>query len=217
MALGGIGFFAALLSKKEFIIKIALFGFFIPIIFNILSLYMGQSVIHLPELTPHTWFNIRYGLMALPAIAIGFAFLAHKRIFATIIIICIVLTQYFLMFSTNNIITIQDGVRGSSGYFLDDVGQWVHTHASEGHILVASSSHDALIFIAGLPLNHFITEGSQKYWNAALKDPNKYAKFIIMHEGDIVYQRIHDNPKFTKNYHLVFEGKFSDVYQLKEK
>lgn len=217
MALGGIGFFAALLSKKEFIIKIALFGFFIPVLFNIVSLYMGQSVIHLPELPPHTWFNIRYGLMALPAVAIGLAVLANKRILATIVILFVVLTQNYLMFSTNNIITIQDGVRGSSGYYLDDVGKWINTNASDGHILVASSSHDALIFISGLPLNHFITEGSQKYWNAALKDPNTYAKFIVMHEGDIVYQKIHANPKFTKNYQLVFEGKFSDVYKLKEK
>lgn len=217
MTLGGIGFFTALLSKRAFIIKIALFGFFVPIMFNIVSLYLGQSVIHLPELPPYTWFNIRYGLMALPAIAIGLAILANKRILATIIILFIILTQHYLMFSTNNIITIQDGVRGSSGYFLDDVGKWINTNASEGHILVASSSHDALIFISGLPLNHFITEGSQKYWNGALKDPQKYAQFIIMHEGDIVYQKMHNNPKFEKNYQLVFEGKFSDVYKRKEK
>src|SRR5256885_2894518 len=142
--LGLIGLLIGFLSKNSIAIKIALLSLLVPILFNIVSLYLGESVIDIPQLPPYSWFNIRYGLMALPAIAIGIAFIANKRMIATITIIAVILMQYYLMFATNNIITIQDGVRGSSGYFLDDVGNWLHNHADHGYILVASSSHDAL-------------------------------------------------------------------------
>lgn len=211
--LGVIGIIKSFISNTSFTVKILIFSFLAPIIFNIISLFLGQSVIHLPNLPPYTYFNIRYGIMALPVIALGVGFFVNKRKFAALIVAILILFQYGNMYLTNNIITIQDGVRGSSGAFLDDVGSWVHNNASKGLILVPASSHDALIFISDLPLNHFITEGSGKYWKTSLKDPTIYANFVIMHQGDLVYDSLYNNKKFLNNYHLVFQGEFSNVYK----
>lgn len=211
--LGLTGILISLFSGIRTSTKIIFIGFLIPILFNVASLYLGQSVIHLPQLPPFTWFNIRYGIMALPAIAIGTGYLVNKRALASLLVALIIVFQYGTMYITNNIITVQDGVRGSSGDFLDDIGQWVNKNASDGLILIPASSHDALIFISGLPLNRFITEGTGKYWRTSLKDPTKYAKYVIMHEGDLVYKELHGNPKFLKNYYLIYKGEFSNVYK----
>ncbi len=212
--LGLLGILKELVTNRTILIRAAVFVLLAPIAFNIVSLFLGQSVIHLPQLPPYTWFNIRYGIMALPFIAIGAALLVNKRTIASILLIIIVLVNYGNMQLNNNIITIEDGVRGSSGYFLDDIGSWMHNNVKENElILVAASSHDALIFISGLPLNQFITEGTGKYWKESLVNPTKHASFIVMHEGDLVYKAINNKPIFTKNYKLVYKGEFSNVYK----
>ena len=187
-----------------------------PIAFNILSLYFGQSVLHLPQLPPYTWFNDRYGLLALPVFAIGLAYLVNGRKIACIVAALVIVLQSVTMHVSGDIITIQDGLRGSSGNFLDDIGLWLNKNAQDGFVLVAASSHDALIYMSGLQTDHFITEGMEKYWNASLEDPTKYATYVIMHEGDLVYDRLHQNPLFTSNYSLIYAGHLSNVYKVNE-
>src|SRR5258708_1374891 len=151
--------------------------------------------------------------MTLPAIVIGIAFLVSRRRLAVFIVLLIVIMQSSIMYLNNDIITIQDAVRGSSGYFLDDSGNWLHNNASSGLILTAASSNDALIFKSGLPLNHFITEGVAKYWKESLIHPTTYAEYIIMHKGDLVYNKLYNNLEFLNNYQLVYQGQFADVYR----
>ncbi len=205
-----------LFSKRYSLeVKLVILTLFVPFGFNILALIQGQSVLHLPELYPYTWFNVRYGLMMLPAAALALGMLVDTRTIASILLICTVFLQTGYMYAQNDIITIQDGVQGSSGSFLNDVGDWLHTHAQTGLILVAASSQDALIFRSGLPMKQFIHEGTGNYWKESLIEPTKYANWIIMHKGDLVYKNLveENNPDFMNNYTLRYKGQFSYVYE----
>ncbi len=215
VTLGVLGGLKLIVSRdlRRFVIYLMLFS---AIVFNVLSLYGGQSVIHLPNLPPYTWFNVRYGLMGLPAMILGIAVLLEKRKVAAILCMLVVGIHSGWVFFSNSIITIQDGVRGSSGYFLDDIGEWVHKNANDGLILVAASSHDALLFISRLPIKNYITEGAEKYWVESMKNPRTYAKYIVMHDGDIVWEHMKNNPNFEGHYQLIYEGKFSNVYKRLE-
>lgn len=197
--------------RKE--IKIALIALLAPLAFNILSLYSGNSVLYLPKLPPFTWFNDRYGLMMLPAAAIFVGILVNKKRLATILVSLLLILQCFSMYYGNNIITIQDGVRGASGEFLDLAGSWLHEHATTGLILAAASSNDALLFRSGFHLDRFIVEGARKYWDKSIEDPTVYATWIIMHKGDLVYKHLATNPLFLNNYHLAYHDDFSFIYQ----
>ncbi len=184
-------------------------------VFNVLSLFLGHSVIHLPSIPPYAYFNVRYGLMALPMLAFGIAYLFGSRKYLVIILMAAVGLQYSYFYYTHNIITIKDARIGASGFYLDDIGDWLNQNASDGLILVATSSHDALIFTARLPLSRYVSEGMIGYWDAALKTPSNYVKYIVMHDGDLVSKSMKDNKDFEYNYELVFKGNFSDVYKLK--
>lgn len=205
-----------LLSKRySFEVKLAILTLFVPFGFNILALFQGHSVLHLPELYPFTWFNVRYGLMMLPAAALALGVLVDRRTIASVLLIVTVLLQTGYVYSQNDIITIKDGVSGASGNFLNDVGDWLHTHAHSGLILVAASSNDALIFRSGLPMKQFIHEGAGKYWDTSLEHPTVYAQWIIMHKGDITYKKLveEENDEFRYNYTLRYKGQFSYVYE----
>lgn len=215
MALGTLGIVAAFVVKTSPKIKLAMAAVCVPILFNIVSLFFGHSVIHLPQIPPYTYFNDRYGLMALPAIALGIAFLVNKRALIGVLAVTILVLQSLAMYKNNQLITIIDGTSGSSGYYLDDIGKWLNKNADNGLILVAASSHDSLIFISGLPLNRFITEGTGNYWKESLEMPTRYADFVIMHDGDLVYKSMTNNMDFESQYKLVYDGQYSDVYEKK--
>lgn len=208
-----VGYAYFLMSKKiSKSLKLAASLLFVPVVFNIASLVAGHSVIHLPTLPPYTWFNDRYGLMVLPALALFVAFLAHKRKLAAILISAIIALEITLTYATNSIITIEDGVRGASGQYLDDASGWIAQNVDDGLILVAASSNDALLFKSGLPLKQFITEGAKKEWTESMIDPTIHAKWVIMHKNDLVYESMFANPNFLANYSLVYKDSFSYIY-----
>ncbi len=204
-------------KKIELNKKLILFLLSVPFIFNVSSLYAGHSVIHIPYIEPYTWFNDRYGLMMLPAIAVAFGYIVSKSKLCIILATSIIIFQFSFMYYGNNIITIEDGTRGSSGNFLDDAGNWLGANAKNGLILIASSSNDPLIFTSGIPLKRFIVEGSRRYWEDSLADPTRYAKWVVMMKGDLVEKNLNNNNKFLMNYSLVYKDAFSYIYVLDEK
>lgn len=186
----------------------------VPFVFNVFSLFIGHSVIHLPEIPPYTWFNDRYGLMLLPAIALAVGSLANRRKLIWLIAVGILATQTVSMYVHNDVISIEDGVRGASGEYLDNASDWVSDNLADGLILVAASSNDALLFRSGFPLKRFITEGARRYWDESLNDPTLHAKWIIMHKGDLVHENMIENDIFLNNYRLVYKDDFTYIYSL---
>jgi hypothetical protein len=185
----------------------------VPIFFNVLSLIAGHSVIHLPTISPYTWFNDRYGIMVLPLSAVVIGFLANKRKIAAFLLIFILLFQNSVMYLNNDVITVEDGIKGASGNYLDEAGNWLKNNASDGLILVAASSNDSLLFISGFPLKRFITEGARRYWDTSLVNPTMYADWVVMHKGDLVEQHLNNNDNFLNNYKLVYRDSFSYIYK----
>lgn len=199
-------------KKISWQIKLVVGLLLVPFVFNVFSLVAGHSVIHLPTLPPYTWFNDRYGLMVLPAVAVFIAYLVNKKATAFVIVSLVLSLQLYWMYATNSVITIEDGVRGASGQYLDDASAWISQNITDGLILVAASSNDALLFKSNLPLKQFITEGARKYWDESLIDPTVHAQWIIMHKGDLVYEALHQNPLFLQNYRLVYKDRFTYIY-----
>jgi len=186
-----------------------------PFIFNVAALYLGHSIINLPDIPPYTLFNVRYGLMMLPSIAILVAYLCQKRYWFITIVLIILFFQTSFMYQDQAVITVNDGVRGASAQNMTTTGHWLNANVGDqGLILIAASSQDSLIFQSQLPMKRFITEGAGDYWSASLENPTKHAKYVAMHHGDMVYNRLFENENFLNNYEKVYDGEFTDIYEL---
>ena len=218
--LGLIGAIVLWCDKKiSASVRIASTALMAPFIFNVLALYLGHSVLFIQGLSGNTWFNIRYGLMMMPSIAIFIGYLVHKAGLMKYAIIGLFLFVTFFAFANQDAVTIDDARVGSSQKNVSEVSGWLTKNAKdkEGFVLISAASHDAIIFSSGLPMSKFIHEGTGAYWESATTSPDRWARWIIMRTHDENDQtfRLVNKTKALKRYKLVAKYPFADIYELK--
>ena len=220
--LGFLGFITFVTDKK--IIweeKIASLSLISPFIFNILALTFGFSVLFVQGISGNTWFNVRYGIMLMPAFAVFVGYLVNKFTNIRWVIIGLYAFVMFFAFANGDAVTIDDARVGSSQKNVSEVAGFLNRVAKDqkGYILISAASHDAIIFSSGLPMTRFIHEGTGKYWEDALASPDRWARWIVMRtydNADLTYKDVSKSPAFAK-YKLVDSYPFADVYQLDDK
>lgn len=191
-----------------------------PFIFNVLALFLGHSVLFLPDIIGDGWFNVRYGIMLIPAVAISIGYLVDRLKSLRWVIVSLLLFVTFFSFTSWDAVTIDDAKAGSSQKNVSEVSGWLAEHAGskEGFILISAASHDAIIFSSGLQMKRFIHEGTGRYWENATTMPDRWARWIIMRtndDTDQTFRLVNESGQLYK-YTLVHEFPFADIYELKE-
>ncbi len=200
MALAALFLFLKNKTKRFEKILIA-FLLLAPAIFYVVTLYMGQSVIFIPHLTPvgYEWrlFNVRYGLMMVPvaAILLGWLF-SRVRIQAKLLIFLFFLMQFGLYaVGYSQVITLEDGTVGLSHAKRPDAEQWIAKHYDSGLVLLDDYARTLSIIRSGIPMHNVIYIGNQYYWIDSLRNPDKWATWVIMQRDDAVWKAIYDKPE----------------------
>lgn len=208
MANSGIVVFGLFLLGVVFYIikektRLSLFIAFImsvPFVFYIITLYLGQSIIFIPDLTPKTFewrlFNVRYGIMALPAIAffIGYLFAKLKLIFKFLIIGLFAYQMALFTWGQFPVITLQDGVNGLSASKVTDAQDWMAANYDYGLVLIDDYARTMSIIRSKIPMQNVIYIGNKPYWEESLKDPEKYARWIVLQKDDVVWKSLFADP-----------------------
>ncbi len=221
VVLGALGAILLWFSKKlSFNVKYATIALLAPLFFNVLALYLGHSVLFIQGLAGESWFNVRYGVMLMPSIAVFVGFLLHHAKPFRAILAGLLLLVTFFQFTSSDAVTIDDARVGSSQKNVSEVSTWLRNNAAEeeGFILVSAASHDAIIFSSGLPMSKFIHEGTGDYWESATIAPDRWARWIVMRtysETDSTWRLVNGTEGFAL-YDLVEQYPFADIYQLKE-
>ena len=187
------------------------FGFYFVIMF-----LMGSPPIMVPELVPflQTFWNVRYGITALPAVAIFVAYLARN---------------HWLKLCATGLIAVQLGLLILGGGFYPNHAteingqlniaagdwaaiEWLRQNALEGFILMSTlkeheerTSGDTIIIHSGFPNRRFINESTQHYWEESLEDPGKYAQWIVAQKGGLVSGLMARHPERFSGFDPVFE------------
>jgi hypothetical protein len=200
-----------------------------PILFNIIALFLGFSIINVPELnwnpsgnSVNQWFNVRYGILALPSAAILFGVFASWRKLAVIVALMILLLQTYLTYTTG-VITITDGTVGSSAFRQHTAAHKLSELVGpKDTVLMSFSSFSPLAFKSNLELQQFIHEGVSQKWQKALKNPSSYATHIVMSskkDGETVRRDLllENGDDFLKRYELVYEDDEAALYRLRTK
>ena len=219
--LGAIGMVFFWLDKKiSGSLRMASIAHLAPFFFNILALYLGQSVLFIQGLNGNSWFNVRYGLMMAPTIAIFVGYLVYRLKAIRYVLVALLLFVMFFSFANRDAVTLDDAVFGASGKNVSQVSGWLNKHAGNtpGFVLISVASHDAIIFSSGLQMSRFIHEGTGIYWTLATTHPAKWARWIILRTNDLndqTFRILRNNPEFKNDYVEVEHYPFADVYELK--
>lgn len=200
-ALSGLALF---LRKKDipargYILLILL----VPFFFNIATLFLGQSIIFLPGITPNTFewtlFNVRYGIMMAPAFAIfaGFLF-AESRFFGRAIVSCMLALQCLLFLAGfTPVLALEDGVNGLSSATrnMPDAQFWFSENYDHGLVLADDYARTLSILRTPVAMEDVIYIGNKPYWEESLVEPQKYARWIVMQKDDTVWKNIYERPE----------------------
>jgi hypothetical protein len=229
LALSGLVLFLLDSKQKERLYIAALFS--VPFVFYVLTLYMGQSVIFIPQVTPSsfTWnlFNVRYGVMMIPAAAffIGYVFseIIHfpyrKHVPFLSRLVQVSLVSLFMFFAyiqfsrfvegKEKVISFEDGRSGLSSSKTSDAELWLKENYDGGLLLMDDYSRTISVIKSGVPMQNVIYIGNKPYWEESLSEPEKHAEWIAMQKNDAVWRELQDNPEKEGRLYKYFEKAYT--------
>jgi len=195
------GLLVYLVKNRSRIGLLLLFVLSAPFVFNVFTLFQGQSVIFIPDLTPSNFewrlFNVRYGLMMVPAIAflMGFLFSKVKNFGKwTIIILFLVNTGLFAI-GYVPIVTLADGTIGLSEAKRTDAELWLSKHYDKGLIMIDDYARTTSVIRSNIPMQNVVYIGSRGYWQEALLAPQLRIKWIVMQRSDSLWNAFYSTPE----------------------
>lgn len=191
-----------------------------PFVFNVLALYLGHSVLFIQGLSGNTWFNVRYGIMMMPSFAIFIGYLVHRLQKVRFVVVGLIAFVTFFSLVNGDAVVVDDARVGSSQKNVTEVSGWLRDNTKDepGFILISVASHDSIIFSSGLPMKKFIHEGAGAYYESALINPDRWARWIVMRshsDDDSTWKAMKNNAGFER-FELVDHYPFADIYKLKD-
>jgi hypothetical protein len=201
----------------------------LPLPWYIWAMWSGNVPIFIPQFWPHGYYNVRYGVQLLPAIAAFsglFIVWLSDRVFRTtritlqrrwpvrllVVLVILVPLSYALMFRGLGPITYAEAVYNSPDRL-----------AMEGKLATALKGYrhgDRLLMFLGtypgaladddISIREVIHEGNYGLWDPALAQPQSYVKWVVVEEGTITDQRV-NHEALARFYQQVAE--FSAPYE----
>jgi hypothetical protein len=180
----------------------------LPLPFYIYSIAYSSVPIFIPQLWPHSYYNSRYGMEMLPALAV-FAFLAlqwiegrwsdsqpfAKRLMQPIALLLIALNAVGMMYRTP--LVLKEAFNNSTTRvgFESALARQLHALPKGSVILMYNSDHVGALQYAGIPLRQTINEGDYDSFHAALAAPAEHAAYVVAIAGDPVSTAVAAHPE----------------------
>ncbi len=199
------------------------YAFLSPYFFNIIALWMGQTVLNTPQSDPPGYFNTRYGVLMLPAAVVFLAYLADVMILrlrpiAVVLIFALAIGAQFYLWVPQwptSLITVTDAMDDAVKH-RDWIGvaEYLRTNY-DGQGILIDDTNSPFLFSTGLPLREYIATFSGELWTAALKNPTDHVGWVVLYPdapNDRVTAGI-DHAKLSNDYRLAFEQNGCAVYR----
>ncbi|MBZ5521772.1 MAG: hypothetical protein LAP21_05985 [Acidobacteriia bacterium] len=176
----------------------------VPVVFYVINIAWNSVIIFLPEWWPFSYYNVRYGLQLLPAIAVfvalgcGFLMKLAPARYCMAAVVLIVLISYGLVLRDGPICLGEAQANGAPRQALD-----IHVARA---LLPLSLSPDATFMIdlrmrsgvalqAGIHFKRILHPGMYQAWKQGIANPSAAADYVIAVTGDEVDQAVRAHPQ----------------------
>jgi hypothetical protein len=201
LALGGT---LLLLVRARGLLPCLLLG--LPLPFYAISIAWGAVPLFIPQWWPFSYYNTRYGLQLLPAVAafvavvVYFAIIQDRspvwRVAVALAVCGFVAASYASVWRNVPICLREIRANGGARYALDSrLGFLLEKLPQSATLLVYLGDHAGALPRAAFPLKRTINEGNYKFWDAAMLAPAAHVDFVIAGLGDPVAQAVAQHPE----------------------
>jgi hypothetical protein len=198
----------------------ALLLLWIPLPFYAYSIAYGSVPIFVPEWWPFSYYNVRYGLELLPAIAVFAGILPwavsrlHRRGLTIATTVFLFVTVFFAFSSSAWCFSRRSQNRDWGRRWMIPIcyrEAWANSRSrlqletrvaqalsgipKNSTVLMYTSDYVGAIQKAGIHFDRIISESTFIAWDAALSAPSAGADYIVAIEGDPVAVAVHANPR----------------------
>ena len=183
----------------------------LPVPFYAYSVAYGSVPIFLPPWWPHSWYNTRYGMELLPALALGVGFAAHFAIGAVrefkpgwakysagVLFVLLALNSWKVL--RERPLVYVEGTKNIAAHrpYQVEIPPVLRALLAErpgAAILMETSVDPEIVALTGIPLRQTINEADLQIWDAALKAPAAHAAIVLAFDGDAVDRAVKAHPE----------------------
>jgi len=204
----------------------------IPAPFYAYSISYGSVPIFLPCWWPHSWYNTRYGMELLPALALGAGLAIHlflealrefkPRLVRWGAVLVVLLMGWNALKMLHEVpLTYEEGIKNIQArraleQQIPPVLKAELAQRPGATILMDTSTWPNLVAYTGIPLRQTINESDLWIFDSALKVPAQSAALVLAFDGDAVDRAVRAHPEgLTKVRSFVTHGQpVGTLYRL---
>ena len=182
-----------------------------PIPFYAWSVAYGSVPIFIPVWWPHSWYNTRYGLELIPALALGIGLIARlvlgavrefkpawTKAVAAILFASVAVNSVAMM--REQPLVYMEGTKNAHarrGYErrIAMALRKVLATRPGGIVLMNTSVYPQIVALTGIPLRQTVNESDREYYQAALADPAGHAAVVLAFDRDEVDDAVRAHPQ----------------------
>ena len=184
----------------------------VPLPFYVYSVAYGSVPIFIPQLWPHSYYNARYGMEMLPALAVYGALAGElletwfrtqetalgkigARFWQPLAMLFCVLNCVCMMYKIP--LVLKEGMMNATTRvaFERSLANTLITFPQNAPVLMSTSAHIGAVQMAGRTLVSMRSENDEVSWEAALADPGHQAAYVIAMRGDAVEAAVAAHPE----------------------
>jgi hypothetical protein len=187
----------------------------LPVPFYAYSVAYGSVPIFLPVWWPHSWYNTRYGMELLPALALGLGFAAQFLLAAvrefktgesqarwvkyTVGVLFALIALNAMQMVRERPLTYVEGTKNIEARrpYEDQIPPVLRALLARrpgGVILMNTSVYPEIVSLTGIPLRQTVNESDREFYSAALAEPAAHAAIVLAFDGDQIDRAVQAHP-----------------------
>jgi hypothetical protein len=174
----------------------------VPVVFYVINIAWNSVIIFLPEWLPFSFYNVRYGLQLLPAIAVfvalGCGFLAElvPIRYSLAAAVLMVAASYGLVLHDGPICLGEAQANGQPRQALDIlVARALAPLPPAATLMLDIRMRSGVALQAGIHFKRILHPGMYREWQQGLRHPSTAADYVIAVDGDEVAQAVRVHPE----------------------
>ena len=192
--------------------------FIIPLPFYIQAMAHAAIPLYVPTLFPHTYYNLRYGVEMIAAVALLPSFVFSPRLgrnlrVALLIVFLTLLGWQFAALTAAGpaeLAVVKEGILNTPcrAQRQRAIIEFLREHYDGKRVLVASGKWPCVMPEAGIYFHNTFSNLNRKYWAKMQTEPEKWVEWVIRGEDDAVDSLMQAYPQAFAHFEVVDQGDF---------